>query len=87
MGLTLLVSNEDSLSNLQTVTIVAASPFLVIIIALMFAIIKDFSHDDIYLEYREAQAFGRKLARERRLHREHQQAQVAALRYARLHHR
>lgn len=70
VGLTLLLSGEDSLSNLQSVTIVAASPFLVIIVALMFAVIKDLRNDVIYLEIREAQAFNRRLARERRLHRE-----------------
>ncbi|MDO5033026.1 BCCT family transporter [Corynebacterium sp.] len=75
VGLTLLLSSEDSLSNLQNVTIVAALPFLFIVVGLMFAIYKDLSNDIIYLEYREAQAFNRKLARERRLHREYQRSQ------------
>ncbi|WP_373566930.1 BCCT family transporter [Corynebacterium kozikiae] len=77
VGLTLLLTNEDALSNLQNVTIVAASPFLVVLIALMFAIVKDLRNDVIYLEYREAQAFQRKLARERRLLREHQEIEEA----------
>lgn len=72
VGLTLLLSSEDSLSNLQNVTIVAALPFLFIVVGLMFAIYKDLSNDVIYKEYRESQAFQRKLARERRLHREFQ---------------
>ena len=73
VGLVLLLTNEDALSNLQNVTIVAASPFLVVLIFLMFAIVKDLRNDVIYVEYREAQAFQRKLARERRIHREVQQ--------------
>ncbi|OFL21045.1 BCCT family transporter [Corynebacterium sp. HMSC062A03] len=76
VGLTLLLSSEDSLSNLQNVTIVAALPFLFILVGLMFAIFKDLSNDVIYREYRESQAFQRKLARERRLHREFQREQA-----------
>ncbi|QPK79812.1 BCCT family transporter [Corynebacterium lizhenjunii] len=75
VGLTLLLTNEDSLSNLQNVTIVAALPFLFIIVGLMVAIYRGLSTDVIYLEYRESQAFQRKLARERRLHREYQRAE------------
>lgn len=75
VGLTLLLADEDSLSNLQSVTIVAALPFLFIVVGLMFAIYKALSNDIIYLEYRESQAFQRKLARERRLHREYQRAE------------
>lgn len=75
VGLTLLLADEDSLTNLQNVTIVAALPFLFIVVGLMFAIYKALSNDIIYLEYRESQAFQRKLARERRLHREYQRAE------------
>ena len=75
VGLVLLLTNEDALNNLQNVTIVAASPFLVVLIFLMFAIVKDLRNDIIYVEYREAQAFQRKLARERRIHRELQSKQ------------
>ncbi|WP_349018380.1 BCCT family transporter [Corynebacterium striatum] len=75
VGLTLLLADENSLSNLQNVTIVAALPFLFIVVGLMFAIYKALSNDVIYLEYRESQAFQRKLARERRLHREYQRAE------------
>lgn len=87
VGLTLLLSNEDVLSNLQTVTIVAASPFLLVLIALMFAIVKDLRNDVIYLEYREAQAFNRKLARERRLHREQEEAKQRRAELRQLAHR
>ncbi len=76
VGLTLLLSSEDSLSNLQNVTIVAALPFLFILVGLMFAIFKDLRNDVIYREYRESQAFQRKMARERRLHREFQREQA-----------
>ncbi|APT92957.1 glycine/betaine ABC transporter [Corynebacterium phocae] len=82
VGLTLLLSGEAALSNLQTVTIVVASPFLLIIIGLMFSIFKDLRSDIIYLEYRESQAFQRKLARERRLHREQQRAEALKRRRA-----
>lgn len=76
VGLTLLLSSEDSLSNLQNVTIVAALPFLFILVGLMFAIFKDLRNDVIYREYRESQAFQRKMARERRLHRDFQREQA-----------
>ncbi|PFG26970.1 BCCT family transporter [Corynebacterium renale] len=73
IGLTLLIGGgDDALSNLQNVTIVAATPFLVIVILLMFAIVKDLRNDVIYLDYREQQEFGRRLARERRIHKENQ---------------
>lgn len=87
VGLTLLLTNEDALSNLQTVTIVAASPFLLVLIALMFAIVKDLRNDVIYLEYRESQAFNRKLARERRLHREQEEAKQRRAELRQLAHR
>lgn len=80
IGLTLLLTGEDgaALHNLQSVTIIAASPFLVVLVALMFAIVKGLREDPIYLEYREHQEFQRRLARERRLHRE--QLEMDALR-------
>lgn len=77
IGLTLLISaGEDALSNLQNVTIVAATPFLVIVILLMFAIVKDLRNDVIYLDYREQQRFARELARERRIHREYRRREL-----------
>lgn len=69
IGMTMLVTGgSDVLSNLQNLTIIAASPFLVVIIILMFAILKDLSDDEIYLDYREQQRFAARLARERRIH-------------------
>ncbi|GGG78617.1 glycine betaine transporter BetP [Corynebacterium pelargi] len=69
IGMTMLLTGgSDVLSNLQNLTIIAASPFLVVIIALMFAILKDLRNDEIYLDYREQQRFAARLARERRIH-------------------
>ena len=59
-------------------TIVAATPFLFILIALMFAIVKDMSNDTIYLDKKEQERFARQLAIERRMHRD--QAQLDARR-------
>ena len=74
VGLTLLISGgSDALNSLQSVTIVAATPFLFILIALMFAIVKDMSNDTIYLDKKEQERFARQLAIERRMHRDQQQ--------------
>ena len=51
-------------------TIVAATPFLLILILLMFAIVKDVSNDTIYLDKKEQDRFNRQLAIERRMHRD-----------------
>lgn len=71
VGLTLLIAGgSDALSALQSVTIVAATPFLFILIGLMFAIVKDVSNDTIYLDKKEQDRFNRQLAIERRMHRD-----------------
>ena len=71
VGLTLLISGgSDALNSLQSVTIVAATPFLLILILLMFAIVKDLSNDTIYLDHKEQERFARQLAIERRMHRD-----------------
>ncbi|MDO5732090.1 MAG: BCCT family transporter [Corynebacterium sphenisci] len=76
----LLVSGgEDALNNLQNVTILAASPFLIIIIALMFAIVRGLSDDPMYLDEKEKRRFALKLARERRMA-EHEARKNAAAR-------
>ncbi|MFE1514841.1 glycine/betaine ABC transporter, partial [Corynebacterium bovis] len=49
------------------VTIIAASPFVVIIIALMVSLVKGLSNDPMYLDEKEQRRFGLRLARERRL--------------------
>lgn len=72
IGLTLLISGgNDALSNLQNVTIIAASPFLLVIIGLMFALVKGMSEDPLYLDHKAQQKFAMQLARERRIHAEH----------------
>ncbi len=68
IAIVLLTSGGDnSLSNLQTVTIVAASPFTLVLIALMFAIVKAFSDDTMYQDQKISRALALKAARERRL--------------------
>lgn len=75
VAVTMLVTGgDDVLSNLQSVTITATAPFLLVIILLMFAIIRDLRNDVIYLDYRSQREFAVKLARERRLHERYQRA-------------
>ncbi|MCT1411734.1 BCCT family transporter [Corynebacterium sanguinis] len=77
VGLMLLVNGgSDALNSLQSVTIVAATPFLFILVALMFAIVKDVSNDPIYLDAKEQERFARQLAVERRRHREQLQLEA-----------
>ena len=77
VGLTLLISGgSDALNSLQSVTIVAATPFLFILIALVFAIVKDMSNDTIYLDKKEQERFARQLAIERRMHRDQQELEA-----------
>nr|WP_244429020.1 BCCT family transporter [Corynebacterium halotolerans] len=72
VGMTMLVTGgDDVLNNLQNVTITVTAPFLIILICLMVAIVKDLRNDVIYLDYRSQQEFAVKLARERRLHDKH----------------
>lgn len=74
IGLTLLVSGGDgALGNIQSVTIVAATPFLFVVVALMFALVKDLRNDVVYLDQRSQEAFQRQLAVERRHRREREE--------------
>ena len=83
IGMTLLVSGgDDALNNVQNVTIVAAAPFLVIIILLMFAIVKDLSSDVIYRDYVEDADFSRRLSRERRIRAAQLRARTLTERYS-----
>ncbi len=75
VGMVMLTSSEDSLGNLQAITIAAASPFLVVIIFLMVALWRDLSNDPLYLDQRSHREFAARLARERRVHAEHRRAQ------------
>ena len=63
----LLTGGEDALSNLQSVTILAASPFVLVIIALMFSLVKGLSDDPLYLDDKEQRRFALRMARERRI--------------------
>ncbi|SDS29141.1 BCCT family transporter [Corynebacterium timonense] len=78
VGLTLLIAGgEDALDSLQSVTIVAATPFLVILIALMFAIVRDVSQDRVYQNMKDQENFARRLTNERRALREAHEAHEA----------
>lgn len=63
----LVTGGEDALNNLQTITILAASPFVLIIIGLMFALVKGLSDDPAYLDDKAQRSYALKLARERRI--------------------
>ena len=68
IGIVLMVSGgADALSNLQSVTIIAASPFVIIIIALMFSLVKGLSEDPMNLDHKAQRKMALKLAREQRL--------------------
>ncbi|KAB3523054.1 BCCT family transporter [Corynebacterium zhongnanshanii] len=69
----LTTGGDDSLSNLQTITIVAASPFTLIIIALMFAIPKALSDDPLYLDQKAQRQFALRVAKERRVNEQRRQ--------------
>lgn len=71
IGLTMLLAGgSDALSNLQSITIVVASPFLIVLVLLMVSVVKGLSEDPLYLEGKEHAKFQRRLAREHRIHRE-----------------
>ena len=77
VGLTLLLTGgSKALNNVQNVTIVAATPFLVIIVGMMIAIVRDLRDDVIYLDQREQERFNRRLAIERRHVREREELRV-----------
>ena len=63
----LTTGGEDALSNLQNLTIIAASPFVLVIIALMFAIARGLSNDPMYLAEKEQRTFALRQAHERRI--------------------
>lgn len=81
IGMTILLTGgDDVLSNLQNITIVAATPFLLVLFFLMFALMKDLRDDEIYKDIRAQLRFAYQLARERRLHEEHVRRQKAKAR-------
>ncbi len=81
VALILLLPSSDSLSNLQNVTIVATSPFIVIMLGLMVSTLMDMRKDLIYQDYQDQQMFATKLARERRAVRDLQRREELAARH------
>nr|WP_246395000.1 BCCT family transporter [Corynebacterium anserum] len=63
----LTTGGEDALSHLQNLTIIAASPFVLIIIGLTIAIVRGLSNDSMYLAEKEQRAFALRQAHERRI--------------------
>ena len=67
IAVVLLVSGgEEALDSLQTVTILAASPFVILILFLCLALYKGLSQDPMFLDEKQKRAFALRLARERR---------------------
>lgn len=62
----LLSGGEDSLNNLQSVTIVAACPFVILILFMCVSLYKGLSQDPMFLDENEKRSFALRLARERR---------------------
>ena len=62
----LTTGDADSLDNLQSITIIAASPFVLIIIALMFAVVKALGDDPLYLDQKNQRRMVLRVAREYR---------------------
>jgi choline/carnitine/betaine transport len=75
----LLSGGDDALNSLQSVTIIAASPFVVLICFLCLAIYKGLSQDPLFLDEKQKRAFSLRLARERR-HQETEEARAERLR-------
>ncbi|MBF4553106.1 BCCT family transporter [Corynebacterium suicordis] len=63
----LTTGGEDSLSNLQNLTIIAASPFVLIIIGLCFSIVKALGNDPALIDEKLARQASLKEAHERRV--------------------
>ncbi|WP_394287542.1 BCCT family transporter [Corynebacterium variabile] len=62
----MLSGGEDALNNLQSVTIVAACPFVILILVMCVSIYKGLKDDPLFLDEKEKRAFALRLARERR---------------------
>jgi choline/carnitine/betaine transport len=72
----LLSGGDDALNSLQTVTIIAASPFVILILFLCLAIYRGLSQDPMFLDEKQKRAFALRLGRERR-HQETAEARAA----------
>ncbi|MDO5732089.1 BCCT family transporter [Corynebacterium sphenisci] len=66
----LVTGGEDTLTALQTILIVAGSPFLLVAAALAVSVAAGVARDPLYLDERERRRFALRLARERRLTRD-----------------
>jgi choline/carnitine/betaine transport len=72
----LLAGGDEALTSLQSIAIISASPFVVLIIFLCFAIYRGLSQDPMFLDEKQKRAFALRLARERR-HQETQEQRAA----------
>ncbi|MGJ0184484.1 BCCT family transporter [Corynebacterium glyciniphilum] len=72
----LLSGGDDALNSLQSVTIIAASPFVILICFLCLSIYKGLSQDPLFLDEKQKRAFALRLGRERR-HQETAEARAA----------
>ena len=62
----LLSGGEDALNNLQSVTIIAAAPFVVLILLMCVSVYRGLSQDPLFLDEKQKRDFALRLARERR---------------------
>lgn len=63
----LTTGGEDALTNLQNLTIIAAAPFVLIIVGLLFAIVRALGNDPMYLAEKEHRQFALRQAHARRI--------------------
>lgn len=88
IALTLLVTGgKDALNAIQSVTILAASPFLIVVLALMAALVRGLAQDPMYLDEKEQRRFALRLARERRIEAAHKAHEGGRDRHHLLRHR
>lgn len=62
----LLAGGDDALNSLQSIAIIAAAPFVILIVFLCWAILRGLSQDPMFLDEKQKRAFALRLARERR---------------------
>ena len=79
----LLTGGDEALTNLQNVTIIAASPFVLVIIALMFSIYKALSNDQLYLDEKAQREYALRMARERRINKQREEKDNGKIRRVR----
>nr|WP_245532965.1 BCCT family transporter [Corynebacterium ulceribovis] len=78
--LLLLTGGEDALGNVQSVTILASTPFVFVIIGLMISLTRGLTQDPMYLDQREQRIFALQMARERRIREAAERKEVQAQR-------